>query len=36
MKEQETATVVEEVNAEMEDMVVEGDAGGGGGRGFWL
>ena len=33
VKKEEAATDIEEVNAEMEDMVVEGDAGGGEGEG---
>ena len=32
MKEEEAATDIQEVKAEIEDMAVEGDAGGGG----WL
>ena len=36
MKEEEPAEDIEEVKAEIEDVAVEGDSGGGVGRVFWL
>ena len=36
MKEEEAATDIEEVKAEVEEMALEGEGAGGGARGFWL